>query len=231
MADPLRAADHAFLFERVVKAAAAAESVAATFMAKPFARQPGNGLHVHLSLVDQAGDNLFARDDRALGHAIAGLQATMAEAMLLFAPNANSFRRLCPGSYAPTAPSWGHNNRTVALRIPTGDAAARRIEHRVAGGDINPYLMLAVVLGAALDGIDRGAVPPEPVSGNAYEADLPRIPTTWADAIAAFRDSETIARLLPRQLIRNYVLTKEQELEADAELTEEERIGLYLDTV
>ena len=125
-------------------------------MAKPLARQASSGLHVHVSLLEQDGANLFARDEQALGHAIAGLQATMAEAMLVFAPNANSYRRLRPLSYAPTAPTWGYNNRTVALRIPTGPPSARRIEHRLAGADANPYLVLAAVLAGIHHGLSAG---------------------------------------------------------------------------
>ncbi len=105
VADPLRAADQAFLLKRAIKAAARAEGLRATFMAKPFADRAANGLHVHVSLADRRGGNRFAADEQSLGHAIGGLQATMAEAMLLFAPNANSFRRLRPLSYAPLAPT------------------------------------------------------------------------------------------------------------------------------
>jgi glutamine synthetase len=146
VADPLRAADQAFLLKRAVKAAARAEGRQATFMAKPLAGQAANGMHVHVSLEGRDGGNHFAAAPAALGHAIGGLQATMAESMLLFVPNANSFRRLRPWSYAPTAPTWGYNNRTVALRVPLGPPAARRIEHRTAGADANPYLVLAAVL-------------------------------------------------------------------------------------
>ena len=127
--------------------------------------------------------------------------------------------------------AWAYENRTAAIRIPGGAPAARRIEHRVAGGDTNPYLMLAIVLGAALDGIERGAVPPDPQRGNAYEADLPQIPGDWEAAIDLFEKSEVIARILPRDLIRNFVLTKRQELQYFEELSETERVDLYLDTV
>ena len=125
VADPLQAADQAFLLKRAIKAAARAEGLQATFMAKPFAGQASNGLHVHVSLVDRAGHNRFAADEAALHHALGGLRATMAEAMVLFAPNANSYRRLRPLSYAPTAPTWGHDNRTVALRVPVGSRTPR----------------------------------------------------------------------------------------------------------
>lgn len=122
VADPLRAADHGFVFKRAVKAAARQAGLAASFMAKPFPDQSGSGLHLHVSLLDRDGRNVFAQEDgdTRLRHAIGGLRATMAEAMLVFAPNANSYRRFRTRSYVPMAPTWGHNNRTVALRIPRG---------------------------------------------------------------------------------------------------------------
>ena len=151
--DMLLAADQGVLLKRCIKAAARATGQRATFMAKPYAEQSGSGLHIHLSLLDGEGRNLFGETpdgERHLGHAVRGLQDLMAESMLVFAPNANSYRRLRPLTYAPTAPTWGWNNRTVALRIPPGGPSARRIEHRVAGSDANPYLVLAAMLAGVL---------------------------------------------------------------------------------
>ena len=143
-----------------------------------------------------------------------------------------SYDRLVPGAHAPTAICWGYENRTVAIRVPSGNTAARRIEHRVAGGDVNPYLMLAAILGAALNGIEDGIAPPPPVTGNAYaQGDLPQVPTTWDEAIEDFAASAVIARILPAELIRNYVLTKRQERHYMAELSPGEQVELYLDTV
>jgi glutamine synthetase len=155
----------------------------------------------------------------------------MADSTLIFAPHQNSYDRLVPGKHAPTSIGWGYENRTAAIRIPAGNAAARRIEHRVAGGDVNPYLMLAAILGAALCGIEDGQEPPAPVSGNAYAMDLPQIPDTWEAAIDAFEHSDTLYRFLPKELIRNMVQTKRQELHYIAELSPEEQVELYLDTV
>ncbi|MES2143974.1 MAG: glutamine synthetase, partial [Pseudomonadota bacterium] len=121
--------------------------------------------------------------------------------------------------------------RTAAIRIPAGNPEARRIEHRVAGGDVNPYLMLAAILGAALTGIEDEVEPAPPVNGNAYAMDLPQIPTTWEAAIDAFENSDILYRFLPKELIRNLVQTKRQELHYLAELSPEERVELYLDTV
>lgn len=194
--DALLAADHGFMLKRAVKAAARSASARATFMAKPFADQAANGLHIHVSLLDRDGNNLFAADDKKLRHAIGGLQATMAEAMLIFAPNANSFRRLKPRSYAPTASTWGYNNRTVALRIPTGDERSRRIEHRVAGADANPYLALAAVLAGLHHGLVHEIDPGMPISGNAYEQVSPNLPVSWDQAI----DEMAAAKRLPAYL-------------------------------
>jgi glutamine synthetase len=136
-----------------------------------------------------------------------------------------------PEAHAPTGIAWAYENRTAALRIPSGSPRARRIEHRVAGGDTNPYLMIAAVLGAALTGIEDGLVPSDPITGNAYALDLPQIPSTWEGALERFESSTILPRLFPRELIRNYILTKRQEIHYMAELTPQEQIELYLDTV
>lgn len=233
--DALRAADDAWLFKLLVKGLARRHGFAASFMAKPYPDYSGSGLHTHFSVLDESGRNIFdcggQTGTAALRHAVAGCLGAMHDSALLFAPHENSYHRLVPEAHAPTAISWGYENRTTAIRIPAGNPAARRIEHRVAGGDVNPYLMLAAILGAALSGIEDGREPPEPITGNAYAMDLPQIPTTWEGAIEAFEHSETIARFLPRELIRNLVLTKRQELHYIGELSPEERIEIYLDTV
>ncbi len=156
----------------------------------------------------------------------------MHDSALIFAPHQNSFERLVPGKHAPTAICWGYENRTSAIRIPAGNPSARRIEHRVAGGDVNPYLMLAAILGAALDGIEHQMEPPTPIVGNAYAIeDLKQIPDTWEHAIDALEQSAIVPRFLHPELIKNLVSTKRQEHHYIAELTETERVELYLDTV
>ena len=125
----------------------------------------------------------------------------------------------------------GYENRTTAIRIPSGNPAARRIEHRVAGGDVNPYLMLAAILGAGLAGIEGRMAPPAPITGNAYALDLPLLPDTWAEAIDVFEGSETVRGIFPAELIRNLVMTKRQELRYMDELSPEEQTEIYLDTV
>jgi glutamine synthetase len=215
--DALRAADDAWLFKTLVKGTARKHGFAATFMAKPYAEEAGNGMHVHFSVVDQDGSNVFDDGGEAgsdlLKHAVAGCLAAMPGSTLIFAPYGNSYQRLVPGAHAPTGAAWGYENRTTAIRIPGGAPKARRIEHRVAGGDINPYLMLATVLGAAMVGIEDQMVPPAPTRGNAYGVvDLPQLATGWGAAIDAFETDPLIARILPALMIQNLVMTKRQEL-------------------
>ncbi len=231
----LKAADDAMLFKTLVRGLARKHGMAATFMAKPFAGAAGNGMHVHFSVLDAEGRNIF--DDGGpdgtpeLHHAVAGCLEAMPASTLIFAPHANSYARMVPGAHAPTGVSWAYENRTAAIRIPGGAPAARRIEHRVAGGDINPYLMLAVVLGAALVGIEDGHMPPAPITGNAYEQELPQLPTDWAAAIDLFGTSDMMRRIFPDELIRNLVLTKHQELHKISSLNATKQTALYLESV
>ena len=233
--DALRAADDAWLFKLLVKGLARRHGFAASFMAKPYPEYPGNGLHTHFSVLDAAGHNVFdngtPEGSDMLHHAIGGCLAAMADSTLLFAPHANSYDRLVPEKHAPTGVCWAYENRTAAIRVPSGSATARRIEHRVSGGDINPYLMLAGVLGAALIGIEDKLAPPPAITGNAYALDLPQIPDTWEAAITTFEHSAIIGRIFPAELIRNLVLTKRQELHYMNELSPTEQVQVYLDTV
>ena len=132
--------------------------------------------------------------------------------MLLFAPHRNSFRRFHAGSHAPMAPSWGYDNRTVAVRVPAGETKAMRIEHRVAGADANPHLVIAGILAGMLYGIDKVIDAPAPLSGDAYEQCEPSLPDNWADAVNAFRNSDFVREYLGADLQRVLTLTKEQEM-------------------
>ncbi|WP_413718578.1 glutamine synthetase family protein [Silicimonas sp. MF1-12-2] len=231
----LEAADDAWLFKLLVKGLARKHDFAASFMAKPYAEHSGTGMHVHFSVLDAKGNNIFddgtERGTDTLMHAIGGCLNAMKDSTLVFAPHGNSYDRLVPGAHAPTGLGWAYENRTAAIRIPGGNPAARRIEHRVAGGDTNPYLMLAVILGAALVGIEDQVQPPEPIKGNAYAAKLETLPSDWHEAIRMFEESTLMPRILPKELIRNYLMTKRQELSYYDELSESQRIDLYLDTV
>ncbi len=234
--DALRAADDAWLFKMLVKGLARRHGFAASFMAKPYPEYSGSGLHTHFSLVDNDGRNVFdsggPKGTAVLRQAVAGCLNAMADSTLLFAPHQNSYERLVPGKHAPTAVCWGYENRTAAIRIPAGNPAARRIEHRVAGGDVNPYLMLAGILGAALDGIENEMEPPSPIVGNAYAMEgLPQIAPSWEAAIDALEGSSIVPRFIHPELIKNLISTKRQELHYLNELSEAEKVELYLDTV
>ena len=233
--DAMRMADDTWLFKQLLKGLARKHGFAGSFMAKPYADQPGNGLHLHFSLLDADGRNLFddggPRGTDMLRHAVAGCLAAMPGATLVFAPHANSYARLVPGAHAPTGIGWAYENRTAALRIPAGNSKARRIEHRVAAGDINPYLMIAAVLGAALDGIEDALDPPAPLTGNAYAQDLPQLPADWAGALAAFETCPQVARIFPPDLIDNMARTKRQEMRDIAGLDPQAVLELYLETV
>ncbi|ABL71769.1 glutamine synthetase family protein [Paracoccus denitrificans] len=234
-ADPLKAADDAWLFKLLVKGLARRYGFAGSFMAKPYEAWNGSGMHMHFSVLDEQGRNVFdnggEEGSEALRHAVAGCLAAMPGSTLLFAPHENSYDRLVPNAHAPTGIGWAYENRTSAIRIPSSGPKARRIEHRVAGGDVNPYLTVAAVLGAALNGIEDKAEPPPPIQGNAYELGLEQLPGSWGAAIDAFETSPQIKRIFPAHLIENFVMTKRQELHYMAELSDEETVELYLDTV
>lgn len=233
--DALKAADDAWLFKLMTRGMARSHGFAASFMAKPYPDYSGNGLHAHFSVLDAEGRNIFddgtAKGSDTLRHAIAGCLKAMPGSMLIFAPHASSYDRMVPGAHAPTGIAWAYENRTTALRVPASSGPARRIEHRVAGGDINPYLFLAAILGAALNGIEDAEDPPEPITGNAYSHDLAQLPTTWQAAIDAFEQSPEIARIFEPELITTFLATKRQELHYMAELSAQEQTDLYLDTV
>jgi glutamine synthetase len=233
--DPLRAADDAVLFKRIVKGVARKHGFAASFMAKPYGGRSGSGLHVHFSCLDKNGVNVFDDDtdegSMMMRNAVGGLLAGMAQTTLLFAPHFNSYRRLRPGSHAPSAAAWGYENRTVAIRIPGGSPKARRIEHRVAGADANPYLVLAGILGGAIIGIEREMSPPDPVRGDAYTMKLRGLPPDWASAIDAFAGGEIVSATLPDVLRDMLVACKRQELTTFAAQVTDFEYEAYLDMV
>ncbi|HZF15894.1 MAG TPA: glutamine synthetase family protein [Steroidobacteraceae bacterium] len=224
--DALKAVDEAILFKRLVKGVASKHGVTATFMAKPFAGHAGSGLHLHLSLEDAAGRNAFAdaapEGSALLRHAVGGMRKTMAESVAIFAPNGNSYRRFRPSSYAPIAPTWGVNNRSVSLRVPAGPPASRHIEHRVAGADANLYLAAATVLGAARLGIEGKFDPGPPIVGNGYtRADRSSLPATWHEAIERAAASEFLADALGADFLKVFLAIKRQECDRfGAEVTD-----------
>jgi glutamine synthetase len=209
VADALAACDQAALLKRAIKGIARKHGMLASFMAKPFQENAGSGTHAHVSLYDKDGANAFAGPhDEALGieagpalrHAIGGLIATMPESMAIFAPNANSYRRFQPGMFAPVSPSWGVNNRSAGLRIPPSDTSALRIEHRNAGADANPYLVLAAILAGIHHGLTNRIDPPPHSIGDQDPDGLPELPLRWWMALDRFRDG----KILPAYLGEKY---------------------------
>jgi glutamine synthetase len=192
--DALSAALDGVLLKRAIKAAARAHDLDATFMAKPHHDWTGSGMHVHVSLVDGEGRNLFAGEPMApmFRQAIGGLRASMPDFMAVWAQSANAYRRYVPESYVPMAAHWGYNNRTVALRIPHGSGSATRIEHRVAGADANPFLVVAAILAGIRHGIDNGIDPGQQAEGNAETLEGPALPTAWVNALEKFRTSDIV---------------------------------------
>ena len=233
--DILVAADHALFFKRLVKGVAYKHSLKASFMAKPFLDSPGNGMHLHMSILDNAGFNILNLNSEAglttLHNAIGGLISSIKESMLIFAPHLNSYRRLREGSHAPTSICWGYENRTASIRIPGGDSDDTRIEHRVAGADANPYLVAAAILSAALDGIVKGTAAPEPVEGDSYTKNLDKIPSDWFTAIKLFENGPFNKTVYSERFIEVFSNLKKQELSTFAERMEDFEALTYMDSV
>jgi glutamine synthetase len=235
-ADALRAVDEAVMFKRAVRGVAARHGCVACFMAKPFAELAGSGMHLHASLAGPDGRNLCADDDPRgslmLRQAIGGLRATLADGMAVFAPNANSYRRFRAMSYAPVAATWGVNNRTVGLRVPTGPPATRHVEHRAAGADANPYLVAAAVLAGMLHGLERALDPGPPVEGNGYAQNSPGgLPLQWHAAIERAAQSEFLADAMGRDFLDVFLAVKRRESEKFGALVTDRDYEWYLDTV
>ena len=233
----LQAADDVVRLKRIVRAQARAHGVTACFMAKPNEDYAGSGMHLHVSLQDDAGQNVFEEavegqwSERIL-HAIGGMRQTMAESMLVFAPHANSWRRFAAQSYAPVSPTWGVNNRSVALRIPAGSIKARRIEHRPSGVDASPYLVGATVLAALHHGMRNRIDPGPETTGNGYEdASGAAIPKDWRAAIAVAQESAFLKAALGADLHRTFTAIKAAEYARVMRTVSEVDFDLYLHTV
>ncbi|MDO8332623.1 MAG: glutamine synthetase family protein [Pseudomonas sp.] len=216
VADPLKACDYALLLKRLVKNIAYDHEMDTTFMAKPYPNQAGNGLHVHISILDKDGTNIFKSEDPvtndALRHAIGGIIETMPASMAFLCPNVNSYRRFGEKFFVPTSPTWGIDNRTVALRVPNDTADAVRIEHRVAGADANPYLVMASVLAGIHHGLTNKIEPGAPLEGNAYEQTEASLPNNLRDALRELDDNEVMGRYIDPKYIDVFVACKESEL-------------------
>jgi glutamine synthetase len=215
--DPVLACDHAALLKRVIRAAARRNGLAATFMAKPFKEFAGSGTHLHVSLLDHAGNNVFAGESQdgafsdTLRHAIGGLAATLNESMAVMAPNANSYRRYAPGFYAPASPNWGPNHRGVSIRIPVASAKNTRLEYRVPGADANPWLAAAAVLAGMHYGIENRVEPPKMVPEGAeieYEA---TIPLRWSLALNEWQTGTVLPDYFGREYHRVFERVRREE--------------------
>jgi glutamine synthetase len=224
-------ADHHVIYKEAAKEIAAETGHALTFMAK-FNEREGNSCHTHLSLRDGAGQPAFLAAD---GHSpsplflkfLAGLLAHAPALTLLYAPNINSYKRFAAGSFAPTALAWGMDNRTCAFRV-IGHGPSLRVENRLPGGDVNPYLALAAMIAAGLDGIERDLPPALVFTGNAYEADLPRVPKTLHEAQHLFAESDFTRAALGEDVVAHYANMAKVELDAfNVSVTDWERFRSF----
>lgn len=215
--DALQACDQAIMLKRLIKGSARSNGLGATFMAKPFEGVAGSGLHVHISLYDTDGNNVLADPasdatppigDR-MRHAVGGLAETMGDSMAIFSPNANSYRRLVLGNFAPVSPNWGYNHRAVALRIPVSGTADTRIEHRVAGADSNPYLVMAALMAGLHHGLSNACDPGEMIMpSQQLPEEKVTLPIRWREAVQTFQRSSVLPRYLGEQYHQIYATVK-----------------------
>jgi glutamine synthetase len=222
-ADALRCADHHSIYKNGAKEIAAQEDLAISFMAK-FNEREGNSCHIHFSLADAEGP-LFQRDQAMFESFLAGQLAYARELTLFSAPNINSYKRFALGSFAPTTVAWGHDNRTCALRV-VGHGPSLRFENRSGGADLNPYLALAALIAAGLEGVEQGLQLEPAFEGNAYTAeDKPRLPSTLRDARDLFLASAVAQRAFGDEVVAHYVNAADVELLAfEAAVTDWERV-------
>jgi len=233
--DAVQACDHAVLLKRIIRSVARKHKMEATFMAKPYPQEAGSGMHVHVSLLDDSGKNLFQGKDAfgspELRYAVQGLRSTLAESMLIFAPHANSFHRYRSGTYAPINSSWGYNNRTVSFRIPANDGPDMRIEHRLAGADANPYLLVGALLAGIHHGLSVKKMPPAPIEGNAYLQTDTELPRTWEQARNCFEQAEILPQYFGNDFCRLFSNLKLGEQSRFLSRIVAHEYDLYLKTV
>lgn len=213
--DALQAIDEGIRYKRVVKGVAHKHGFQACFMAKPFTELAGCGMHMHVSLADAVGNNLYASEDPTgtplLRHSIGGMMDCLLDSLAIFCPNANSFRRFQANSYAPLALNWGVNNRTVSFRIPGGAAHSRHIEHRICGADANPYLAAAAILAAIHTGIQQQIDPGPITEGNGYVQGAKTMPTDWLTSLDALEQSVWAKTYFGEAFLRVFLAVKRAE--------------------
>ena len=234
-ADPLKAADEAILFKRFIKGIAKKHEKRATFMAKPFPNIAGSGMHIHFSLLDKDNNNVFNNNSDIgsdiLKNAVGGILDSLKDSTLILAPHYNSYKRLRPGSHAPINICWGYENRTASIRIPGGDYLSKRIEHRVAGADANPYLVLSSVLSSALYGITEKKEPPKPLIGDTYQKKTMQIAQSWDQAINDFEKSKKNKKFYFDTFCEVFKNCKKQELEVFNSRIENYELVTYLEEI
>ncbi|RWN96213.1 MAG: glutamine synthetase [Mesorhizobium sp.] len=220
--DPIELADQVFMFKRTIREAALKHEIYATFMAKPIQGQPGSAMHIHQSIIDKkTGRNVFSAEDgtetEAFFHFLGGMQKHVPNALVMFAPYVNSYRRLTQSASAPVNNKWGYDNRTTAFRVPRSDPAARRVENRIPSSDANPYLAMAASLACGLIGMTNKikAEPPVLTTANAAEIDLPR---SLLEAVDLFEADEELCALLGKSFAATYAAIKRAEFETFMEV-------------
>jgi len=205
------------LFKRTAREAALRHKIYATFMAKPYAKEPGSAMHIHQSILDtKTGQNIFSEADgtpsRLFFAHIAGLQKYLPAAMALFAPNVNSYRRISRLQTAPINVQWGYDNRTAGLRVPMSSPQARRVENRVGGADANPYLAIAASLACGYLGMVENLQPSDPITGSAH--DLPfSLPRSLDEALRQMRGCPELIAILGEPFVEAFAIVKESEYE------------------
>ena len=217
--DPLELADQVIYFKIALREVAARHGLLAVFMAKPVGGQPGSSMHLHQSVVDAAGRNIFSdaatgADTKAFASYVGGLQRFLPDLMLFFAPYINSWRRYVKGSQAPVNLEWAEDNRTVALRVPTSSGAARRVENRLAGSDANPYLVIAASLACGLRGMDESLVRRDSIGMRSAYDSARELPLGMEGALACLQGSEIAAQMFGAGFVRAYCGVKQTELDA-----------------
>jgi glutamine synthetase len=220
--DALSASDEHVVYKNGAKEIAAQEAMAITFMAK-YNEREGNSCHIHCSVADEDGANVFAADEALFHRFVAGQLACLRELTLFFAPHVNSYKRFAAGSFAPTAVAWGRDNRTCSMRV-VGHGEALRVENRLPGADVNPYLALAAMIAAGLHGIDDELELEPAFEGNAYESDKPRVPRTLYEARDLFASSDVAREAFGQEVVDHYLNRARVELETfEAAVTDWER--------
>ncbi len=218
----LRTADNHAIYKNGAKEIAAQEGQSITFMAK-FNEREGNSCHIHCSLAAEDGSNAFGADQELFDRFIAGQIACMRELTLLYAPHVNSYKRFTPSSFAPTAIAWGRDNRTCSLRV-VGHGEGLRVENRLPGADVNPYLALSAMIAAGLHGIENELALEPVFEGNAYESDKPRVPHNIYDARDAFASSEVVRDAFGADVVDHYLNRAQVEIDAfESAVTDWER--------